>query len=165
MGQLRTQHKAIAADKHELELQLANTKAQLAAAQEKVRGQAIPCVGAPLCALFLKRQDSRHHFMLNVSSICSQQHMLRLPGLLVLSQRIDDTAFCHACTASATHMPALSVVLHVCRVRLSRSCWRSSRRGWLTLRVLCGSGRSAAVTCVTWWLGTRAAARRLQLRS
>jgi spindle assembly abnormal protein 6 len=34
--QLRSQVKALAGDKHELELQLANTRAQLAAAQEKV---------------------------------------------------------------------------------------------------------------------------------
>jgi predicted nucleic acid-binding Zn-ribbon protein len=36
VAQLRSQAKALAGDKHELELQLANTRAQLAAAQEKV---------------------------------------------------------------------------------------------------------------------------------
>jgi spindle assembly abnormal protein 6 len=36
VAQLRGQVKALAAEKHELELQLANTRAQLAAAQEKV---------------------------------------------------------------------------------------------------------------------------------
>ncbi|KAF8068308.1 hypothetical protein HT031_001995 [Scenedesmus sp. PABB004] len=39
VGQLRVQHKAVAADKHGLELALADTRAQLAAAQEKCSSQ------------------------------------------------------------------------------------------------------------------------------
>ncbi len=36
LASLRTQHKAAAADRHDLELALADSRAQLAAAQEKV---------------------------------------------------------------------------------------------------------------------------------
>ncbi len=36
VAQLRVQQKAVAADKHSLEMQLADAKAQLAASQEKV---------------------------------------------------------------------------------------------------------------------------------